>query len=59
MAGVKRFDAMTPDTFAVLFARTGRHERNQEDMMKVVRATIQRAEGVGNQILLRWGFLMI
>ncbi|GHT90249.1 phosphatidylinositol kinase [Betaproteobacteria bacterium] len=45
MAGVKRFDAITLDTFATLFARIGLHERIQKDMMEEVRVTVQRVKG--------------
>ncbi|MDR1887856.1 MAG: HipA domain-containing protein [Zoogloeaceae bacterium] len=42
MAGVRRFDAITLDTFAALFARIGLHDRIQEEMLAEVRATIKR-----------------
>ncbi|GHU30000.1 putative kinase Y4dM [Betaproteobacteria bacterium] len=45
MAGVKRFDAITLDTFAALFARIGLHDQIQEEMMEEVRVTIQRVRG--------------
>jgi serine/threonine-protein kinase HipA len=46
MAGVKRFDAITLDTFASLFARIGLHDQIHEDLMEEVRATIQRVRMV-------------
>ncbi len=44
MAGVKRFDAITFDTFAALFARIGLYDQVRDDVMEEVRATAHRVQ---------------
>lgn len=39
MAGIKRFDAISLDTFAALFARIGLHDQVRDDLLEEVRIT--------------------
>lgn len=44
MAGVKRFDAISLDTFAALFARIGLHDQVRDDLLEEVRITAHRVQ---------------
>lgn len=42
MAGIKRFDAISLDTFAALFTRIGLHDQVRDDLLEEVRITAHR-----------------
>ncbi|MDR2213621.1 MAG: type II toxin-antitoxin system HipA family toxin, partial [Pseudomonadales bacterium] len=46
MAGVKRFDMISLDTFAALFTRLGLHDRIHEELLEEARATARRVVSV-------------